>query len=62
LQFIAPGAKDFTFELVDGTKFCASGITNIFLEAQPDNRILDPRCSSAGCYGILGPIILKSTC
>jgi hypothetical protein len=62
LQLVAPGGKDFTFKLVDGTKFCASGITNIFLEAQPDNRILDPRCSPAGCYGISTPIILKSTC
>jgi hypothetical protein len=62
LQFVAPGAKGFTFELVDGTKFCAPGIINIFLEAQPDNRMLDPVCSVDGCKGILGPIILKSTC
>lgn len=60
LQFIAPGAKDFTFELVDGTKFCASGITNIFLEAQPDQKMLDPMCSTGGCRGISTPIILKS--
>jgi len=62
LQFIAPGAKDFTFELVDGTTFCAPGIINIFLEAQPDNRMLDPMCSGNWCKGILAPIILKSTC
>jgi hypothetical protein len=62
LQMVAPGGKDFTFELVDGTKFCASGITNIFLEAPPDNKALDPICSFRGCRGIQVPIILKSTC
>jgi hypothetical protein len=62
LQLIAPGGKDFTFKLVDGSTFCSPGITNIFLEAQPDQKLLDPRCSSAGCYGISTPIILKSTC
>jgi hypothetical protein len=64
LQIVAPGAKDFTVELVDGTTFCAPGITNIFLEAQPDIRMLDPGCSGIWCKGIKVPIVLNasSTC
>lgn len=61
LQFISLTGKNFSVTLVDGSKFCVYGVNNVYLEAQPDQRELDPQCNAQSfCKGISVPIILKA--
>lgn len=61
VQFVSLTGKNFSFALVDGEQFCTYGITNIFLEAKPDQKALDPQCDSSGfCKGASVPVVLHA--
>ncbi len=60
LQLVSPTKKNFSFPLLDGTPFCAYGITNIFVEAPAGYKALDPQCDVNGfCVGASSPIVLQ---
>jgi hypothetical protein len=61
LQLVSQTKKNFSFPLLDGTQFCAYGINNIFVEAQPGYKALEPQCDINGfCVGASAPIVLQS--
>jgi hypothetical protein len=61
VQLVSSTGKNFSFPLTNGNKFCAYGISNIFLLAKPGQAALEPRCDAQGfCKGASVPIILHS--
>jgi len=61
VQFVSLTGKHFSFALVDGEQFCTYGITNIFLDAKPGQRELNPHCGADGfCAGESVPVVLHA--
>jgi hypothetical protein len=61
VQLVSSTGKNFSFPLANGNKFCAYGISNVFLLAKPGQAALEPRCDAQGfCKGASVPIILHS--
>ncbi|MGA9986973.1 MAG: hypothetical protein WA383_18325 [Terriglobales bacterium] len=61
VQLVSSTGKNFSFPLANGNKFCAYGISNVFLLAKPGQAALEPRCDAQGfCKGASVPIILHA--
>jgi hypothetical protein len=61
MQFVSPSRKNFSFELVDGSQFCANGVNNIYILLKPNHLVLDPKCDSDGfCKGVTVPVVLNA--
>jgi hypothetical protein len=61
LQMVSATGENFGIPLLNGEQFCAFGIYNIVLKAQPNETALDPHCMSDGfCQGVSIPIVLAA--